>query len=234
MRGGLSSDPRGGWSLVEVWVAVSIGLLVATLAGRLLAHTKSAVTEVGARVGWLSTVRMARWSLGQDARFASAVLVDEDSVRLRSLRGWAVVCRVESDSIWIVGHRGLRAPNPLKDSVRVLDRSGAWSTRVLSRADRVAPDWGECALATALSATTTFRLIVSGGQELSSRPLMLRVFESGGYHLDGGVLRYRAGSGPRQPLTVPGLLQKGRFEVADRSLMLLGRDGLGARLSLGG
>ena len=32
-------------------------------------------------------------------------------------------------------------------------------------------------------------------------PVLLRLFETGSYHLSGGALRYRRGSGGRQPLT---------------------------------
>ncbi len=121
-----------------------------------------------------------------------------DSISLRAYRGVGLPCDTGArrGRGLTVLFRGTRAPDPEKDSLLVLDRTGRWR-RLRLRARRaltgLAP--GLCA---AGGSGTVERWNLSRGP---GDPVLLRLFERGSYHLTGGALRYRRGEGGRQPLT---------------------------------
>jgi len=130
-------------------------------------------------------------------------LTSERALELRAYRGVARVCGQE-DNRWAVAHRGLRAPDPDRDSVLVLGMDGGW------RAADLEGSWaggGSCALDPGEEA----RLMRwSGSGDVD--PVLVRVFERGRYSLEDGSFRYRRGAGGRQPLTPDRVGAGSRFD----------------------
>jgi hypothetical protein len=132
--------------------------------------------------------------------------VATDSAGLRAFRGVAVVCAADSVSA-DVRYRGLRSPDPAKDSLLVLEGAGAERALPLAGTGAGAacsPQPGESALA------------VRPGAGLMPGDVIL-VFERGDYHLAGGALRYRRGAGGRQPLTADILFDDSTDMAATRA-----------------
>ena len=97
-----------------------------------------------------------------------------------------------------VCYRGIRNPNPEKDSILTLGEDGAWLPRALLDRVRDAPG---CA-GGGEGWTESWRVGEGGGEWVLGR-----VFERGSYHFSHGALRYRRGGGGRQPLTAENLLR---------------------------
>ena len=188
---------RKGVSLLEA--VVSLLLLAAVIQGgwAVLAQHRVGAGRVAARAEALETVRTISWLLREETaggRPGEDWWVDgSDSLVLRTFRGVGLVLgREEGQEEVRVCYRGVRSPNPQKDSVLLLGRDGLWSIHELQtrvRGKAVCPGLG------------------GGGEEewgLSPEPgdaVLARVFERGSYHLVNGALRYRRGGGGRQPLT---------------------------------
>jgi hypothetical protein len=112
-----------------------------------------------------------------------------DSLSLRALRGSGVVCALDPASGAVVRYRGLRDPDPAKDSV-LIERGV--NTELTALLLSVAPTGALC------DSVPAIRLAVN--QPLAVGDVLL-VFESGNYYLSGGALRYRLGGEGRQPVT---------------------------------
>lgn len=196
---------RAGASLAELLVALAlIGVVAAAVAsllrteGRLSAHTAD-------RAEALDAIRTAAAVLSTDlAPLDTADLhaVHADSIALRVFRGTGIVCGFAAADP-LVRYRGLRQPEPDKDSVLV---ASAEPERVDSLRDaQHAP--GACV---AGFGEEIFRIRL--GTPVVAHDVLL-FFETGGYHLDG-ALRYRRGGGGRQPLTADVFASTSRFELS--------------------
>jgi len=195
-----------GISLLEILVSLLLFAAVVQGGWAVLAQYRAAASDVGARAEGLETVRTIAWLLAEEV---SGGRPDEDwwangndSLALRAFRGVGLVKGgVVGDDQVRVCFRGIRNPNPEKDSVLLLGKDGRWRAHDLLRrlrAEDRCPGLG-------------------GGREedwiLSPEPgdaILGRVFERGSYHLVNGALRYRRGEGGRQPLT-PERVQSGKF-----------------------
>jgi type II secretory pathway component PulJ len=184
---------RDGRLLLELMVALPlIGLLG-------LALTTLFITQT--RVTRASRERAAR---AEASRATASILRSElrallgardvrswsrDSIALRAFRGVAVPC--DRSSALVVRYEGLRAPDPRKDSV--LSVQAGLETVHLLRAvrDTTLP---RCSHARA--ATQVWLL-----DPAPTAAGILMPFETGTYSLGEGALRYRSGSGGRQPIT---------------------------------
>jgi hypothetical protein len=158
------------------------------------------------RVRFQEAARTGLIVLGAELRFTAAGDVSatsDDSVRLRAFRGGGHVCGFQDGSVRVV-YRGARQPDPAKDSVLLVGPDGVEAGRLESvrsstecggsldlRMDEPAPESAAYAL----------------------------LFETGAYVLAEGAVRYRRGSGGRQPLTEPILRDMG-FEEATGALQL--------------
>lgn len=183
-----------GCTLAEATVALLLaGLLTTCLAcilmvtGRLAARHSRVASES-------ETERVVAAVLGGELRTLTAVdaLFDPDSVRLRAFRGAGSVCAATAGVV-IMRYRGVRAPEPDKDSVLLLWPDGEVAFDL--EADAVpgsCPGVEGAALAVALPWQTA---------EEMAPPAIALVFETGAYSLAGGAFRYRRGAGGRQPLT---------------------------------
>ena len=113
-----------------------------------------------------------------------------DSLRLRAVRGSGWVCASSPTGTTVaVVYTGDRAPNPAKDSVRIVNADGSTAVRKL-RSRRTGLRCAGSGLAAEL-------------WDLGPAPpkeAVLRLFESGTYAIDRGALRYRTGRGGRQPV----------------------------------
>jgi hypothetical protein len=198
---------RPGGSLAELLLVASLfGVVLAGVASfasaqsRLLARAHD-TTRAEAVVRTASVVLDAelRGLAPEDISAISA-----DSVRLRAVRGGGVVCAADSLAL-VVRYRGIRSPNPAKDSVLVI-RSDATAGRV-RRIEAVGSD-ARCGGAV--------RLHLDGPAGPAGWAL---VFETGAYHVVHRSVRYRRGRGGRQSLTEE-LLQDGAFRSGSDAVRL--------------
>jgi len=190
---------RRGFTVVETLVALTLGWLVAYLALTTLARQRGLQTRLTLRSEALAAARLTRVVLGEETRVGAPSRdgwsVSGESLGLRAFRGIGVPCTsgpaTEELSVRV---RGVRLPDPEKDSVLVIDFTGSGPVRaILDR--RGVPD-ADCG---GPDAGTLERWRLSGPVPPGS--LVLRYFERGSYHLSGRALRYLRGQAGRQPLT---------------------------------
>lgn len=198
---GPSCSGRPGATLPELilvaWLFALVLLGLARFAGaqgRLaaLAHDRTRATDL---------IRTTELILSGELRRAgtSDYALGGDSVRLRAVRGAGPVCGGDGVSIR-VRYRGIRQPDPSKDSVVIIadgDTRGSLHVVTDAAADPACPDGYRLRLDPPPAGSTGVALI----------------FESGSYHLSGGAFRYRRGAGGRQPVT-EALLSAGWFASA--------------------
>lgn len=111
-----------------------------------------------------------------------------ESLQVRAFRGGGVICKSEGADI-LVRYRGMRLPNPAKDSVLL----------VTAREPGGAASFGVEAGAADTACGGALRVTLTSAPEHPRGVALL--YESGSYHLSSGALRYRVGRGGRQPLT---------------------------------
>jgi len=192
------SDARSGTSLVEVLVALVIGLVVLHLAIQGLATAKRTEADLRARSQRLATIRAARVVLREAATANAAgggwIAHPPDSLVIRAFQGTALPCgtRGSGDGL-LVGWTGRRRADPADDSVRALDARGVWNVAALVA---VRPVDTMCAVGRAAS-VQHWEL----DRPMPADVVLLRLFEAASYHIADGALRYRIGGGGRQPLT---------------------------------
>lgn len=200
---------RRGFTLPELVVVLLLGLLLGTLALSTLARVRTLVAAMGRRGDGLEAVRVARHVLAWELRFEGGgsmpAAAPADTLAVRAYRGVGLACpgargRTTVTVVW----RGVRAPDPSKDSVRLLAAGGGeWVAALVdvAPADACGSPWEGRALALSLSG------------EIPLVPVAVLAFERGSYHFTGGALRYRRGGAGRQPLTPESLATPpSRFE----------------------
>ncbi len=185
----------GGFTVMEALVALLVGWVLTTLALGTLARQRTVQADLARRAETLAALRIGRHVLGAEIRSGDGTeVIGVDSIALRAFRGIGVVCALTDDpGDLIVRVRGIRAPDPTKDSVVVVGTDGVGGVFVLE--SRGAPS-RPCPSAGG-DAVEQWRL--SG--DAPAAPLIARFFERGSYHLSGAALRYRRGAAGRQPLT---------------------------------
>jgi len=192
------------WSLLLLAVVLQGGWTV-------LARHRTGGAAVAARAEALETVRTIGWLLPEELAGGRAGTdwsgAGTDSLRVRAFRGVALPDPKEPGeglalNQWKVCFRGLRSPNPEKDSILALGVDGRWRLFSLSRRRR-----GDDSCPGPGSVTPEDWFV----DPPPDTPLILgRLFEAGSYYLVNGALRYRRGEGGRQPLT-PLRLSEGFF-----------------------
>lgn len=214
MRESRGRSPRsrrenpGGFTAVEVLVALTLGLLLTGGAWSLLLFQTRTSTEAVSAADRLDAIRIVRGVLGSELRAGRQgrdwAVLGSDSLRLRAFRGVALGCGAPATRDVRVRFRGARRPEPEKDSVLVLRSDGSWRAVDLVAAapaeDSVAGTCTPGAIGGALERWTL--------DEAVEGFVVGRLFERGSYHLADGAFRYRSGRGGRQPL-IPELLDGG-------------------------
>lgn len=177
-------------------MALLLGLFLVHLGLGTLRRLDGFQERAGRRQDALLASRIAGTVLrGELARTDGTWRVADDSMALRAFRGTGVVCAVGPGSDELtVAYRGDRYGDPGKDSVEVVTGEGAVSVLDLRSA---APSTIVCPRALAGEEIRTWRL----DDSVPADAVLARLFEPGSYHLTGSALRYRIGSGGRQPLT---------------------------------
>lgn len=191
---------RPGVTLPElVLVAWLFGLVLLAVA-RFAAVQGELAAAGDHRVRAADATRTADLLLTAELRYSAQPdrTATRDSVRLRAIRGAGAVCRGEGAELR-VRYRGVRRPDPAKDSVVVITDAGTLGAA-----------HGLTAVAGDDACGDGYRLTLDRAPP-ASRGLIL-VFETGSYHLTGGALRYRRGRGGRQPV-IEGVLGDARFEL---------------------
>ena len=206
----MGDDRRGAFTLLEAIVALIAFVVLATLAARVYREVVVAEARIGRASDEAWAVRATRSVLARELSAGAAGLdwtpYPPDSVRLRAFRGLGLPCRADPDSTLTVRRDGGRRPDPAKDSVLVLHADGSWTAH-----DLTAVDSGACpeGLASPFGSVTERWRLGPPAEDAA----LVRVFESGSYHLMR-ALRYRRGGGGRQPLTAVAFERAGLTDSA--------------------
>jgi len=191
--------PRG-FTLVEAMVALLLLGIVVQGGWAVFSNFRVAAERTALAAQGLETVRTVGWVLSEELDGARAGQdwwpSSDSSVSLRAFRGVAWVQEWENEGQVRVCYRGIRNPNPQKDSILTLSQEGVWVPRALE--DRVRSVSG--------CAGENQGWVEIWQVEKGARGWRLaRVFEVGSYHFSKGAFRYRVGEGGRQPLTAENL-----------------------------
>lgn len=216
---------RLGVGAAELLVALVLFGLVVHGAWRVFAAQRRAAEGLRLRTELLDADRIVRTVL--EAELAAGLpgrdwaLPEPGVVELRAFRGWGVACpgSAPGDEV-VVAYRGLRSPDPEKDSALVLNGSGRWLPAALAART---PLHGEACPGVSGSPAPGAGLERWRLDPAVADPVLARLFERGSYHLRDGSLRYRRGAGGRQPLTTAALDPDGsglRSGVGDTTALL--------------
>lgn len=201
----IAAGDRAGFSLAELLATLVLGGLVSAAIAGTLGGAERLAGAQAARVAAAEALRVASVVLSRELRSVDPAediaMLSADSLRLRAFRGTAVVCGLAGSAVY-VRYRGLRQPNPAKDSVLALDADGRAQPLALEAA-RV-----EAAACPGRPEALVQRWRVGGVVPTGT---LLLLFETGSYHLADHAFRYRRGAGGRQPLTAE-LLDDGASE----------------------
>jgi type II secretory pathway component PulJ len=191
----LERGQHPGLSLLELTVAIAIGGVLCTILTAAFASTQRFTRLQQQRVAVAEARRVTATILMAELRHllpsADLGALERDSVALRAFRGAALVCEVAGE-VALVRYRGLRAPEPAKDSVLLVGSATDEPAHALLASHTTASG---CLL---IDGELLYRWNIDPGPEPGT---LLLLFESGSYHLSGGALRYRRGASGRQPLT---------------------------------
>jgi hypothetical protein len=201
--------PPQGASVMEAILSILVLSVLVPGAWSVVVRHHTGALGAAERAEALETVRTSAWLLREELSGGAPEQdwwLGEDTVALRAFRALGLV-REGS----VTGQdlracvRGVRMPNPEKDSVLILGADGLWRGHELERRVR---SGGECP---EWEGAWEERWTVAPEP---THPLLGRIFERGSYHFADGALRYRRGSGGRQPLT-PERIGEGRLRAWD-------------------
>ncbi len=185
-----------GVGIVELVVTLALAAVLFSLVGATGVRTLRRFHRVAERTEVVRTLMLSRHVLGVELRAGTAedrAVSGPDAIGVRAFRGAAAFCPERDEtSVARVRFRGDRRPDPDKDSVLVLDRSGRWSAVGLTAAG---------ATTTACAGAPSFDVERWTLSEPVAGAVLGRLYESGTYSLDTEALRYRRGLGGRQPIT---------------------------------
>jgi hypothetical protein len=197
------ANRSGATSVAElVLVAWLFGLIMAAVAA-FAAHQGRLAALQRDRVRLEEAVRTGTVVLGTELRYLTPadLRVGRDSARIRAFRGGGPVCAADSVTVQVI-YRGVRDPDPARDSVLLVDAEGERAVSLVA-----AGGSSECG--------GSLRMVL--GDPAGSVPSLALVFETGAYWLSNGAIRYRRGQGGRQPLT-EALLGDMAFETGPAGL----------------
>lgn len=225
--------------LLEVIVALLVGFALLAVGWGVLARSAVAGRTLLARSEMVEVERLTPWVLERELA-GSRPLVDwaDDpaGLSLRVFRGAGVRCGpvtgTDTETGVVVGYRGLRQPEPDKDSLELTHADGRRTVVRLASVTTLdaGEDGGECGPETRPLRLRWLDDQATSGEGPGAGVVLVRVFERGLYAVDD-AFRYRRGAGGRQPLTVP-VLDPGRSFLGagggDPRLELVRAEGSGA------
>lgn len=193
--------PRAGVSLVETLIVLGITALLLGAVASTLQHQNALVRIQAERAAFADALRVMAVVLQGELRWADPLhdvpVVESGSVQLRAMRAIAVVCGWQGTAT-LVRLRGIRRPDPDKDSVALVPGDDVLALRGAAEAPDACPHEPD---------EHVYRLTFDARAPRGA----LLVFERGSYHLVGNAFRYRRGAAGRQPLTAE-VLTRVRFE----------------------
>jgi prepilin-type N-terminal cleavage/methylation domain-containing protein len=231
MNVALAHSGRGGFTLVELLVAMVLGAVLVGSALVLLGNLSRVVDRGVARWDRLEAIRTVWVTLERELRPGLPgrdwhVTLD-GALELRAFRGFARVCGPAAEpGIYRVAWRGERAPVPDRDSILVLGRDGGWRAGGLAY-------WSEGDDCPVVDGERPGRMAWNGAG--SEPPVLVRLFQRGAYSVNDGAFRFRVGAAGRQPLT-PELFGEGsglRPEPSGVGVTLTSTWGAGDEISQG-
>lgn len=203
--------------LLEVTVALMVGFGLLAVGWGVLARSAMAGRTLLARSEMVEVERLTPWVLERELAGARPLVDwadDPDGLSLRVFRGAGVRCGpaagADPEAEVVVGYRGLRQPEPDKDSLELTHADGRRSVVRLASVTTLdaGEDDGACAPGTRPLRLRWLEDEAASGARPGARVVLVRVYERGLYAVDD-AFRYRRGAGGRQPLTVP-VLDPGR------------------------
>jgi hypothetical protein len=181
---------KPGSTLVELVTTVALLGILSVACGALLKSQAQLLRHTSERAATAETLRTARGVLHAELRDISAADirgVGSDSLALRVFRGFGIVCAVSEEDV-VLRYRGLRAPDPSKDSLLLIAEERTTTFRLASDRPLCVPRPDE-------------QLITIAPVDPLADGSLVLLFESGSYHIANRALRYRRGTEGRQPLT---------------------------------
>jgi hypothetical protein len=182
---------RSGSTLIELVSALmALGIIAAACAG-LIRSQSILLNNASERSAIRETLRAGSAVLSaelQHLTVADLRAVAADSVLLRVFRGVGIVCSITPPRV-TMRYRGVRQPDPSKDSMLLAGTEQAGTIRLVSsRVDPCTSQPGEQLTAVEPAIPITVGAVVL-------------FYESGSYHLAASALRYRRGASGLQPIT---------------------------------
>jgi hypothetical protein len=186
---------RHGFALAEAIVTLTATtILGAAMLGLLATQTRLAATLAG-RAEAADALLLSAGLLGRELRAAQTdhdiYGVSRDTLAHRAFRATALVCDTAGGAS-VARSRGIRLPDPGKDSVVILSSDGESAAALKSVADAQGP---------ACDSLDGRLLSIRLDSAAAAPGDALLFFERGSYHLHDRALRWRAGAAGRQPLT---------------------------------
>lgn len=186
---------RYGHTLVELMVVLALAGLVAGAAAQLLHSQNVLARRTMERARQSESIRTTARVLLAETRWLNSERdvhsIAGDSLALRAFRGIAAVCASLANGT-LVRMRGVRQPDPLKDSLLILRDTSFERAAALTAAVEAT---GGCS---ASPDETIQRITTPEPLQLGD---VIAFFETGTYYLSGNALRYRLGREGRQPVT---------------------------------
>ncbi len=196
---------------MEAILSLALLSLLVTTGWTILARHRQTGADLADRAERLETVRTIAWLLREEVAGGRPGLdwriEGSDSLTLRAFRGVALVETGSGMGRTLrVCFRGVRAPEPEKDSVLLLGVDGRWRVRKLE---------GRVSLSSGCPGVDDGREEEWTLEQGGSGAVLGRLFERGSYHFSGGALRYRRGEGGRQPLTTESVRTGAFFDATE-------------------
>ena len=183
--------PRAGSTLVELLTTLTVLGIVAVACASLIRTQSILLKHTSEHAAAAEALRAGRTVMRaelQDQLAPDRHVVAPDSIAMRVFRGIGIICSTDSPRV-TMRYRGVRQPDPAKDSIIVAGSERIGSIRLLSsRIDACPTATGEQLIAIELDSATT----------LGDAVLF---YETGAYHLASRALRYRRGASGLQPIT---------------------------------
>lgn len=207
---------KRGFTVVEMLFALTIGLVLLSMFGVLVSGAVGLLSRFMDRADAVHTRSLTRHVLAAELRAGlpeDHLLLGQGRIGMRVFRASSLVCPTTDARELVVWTRGDRVPDPVKDSILVLQRNGKWIAVGLDSRSARGSECPEAAAGPEPPSRGSGEMERWSLSAPVTDPVLARVFESGVYSVDDDALRYRRGRGGAQPLTPP-MLERGAARIA--------------------